>query len=117
MEGKKVKQHSLLGVASFTAAIITVALVVILLLGLGMMYAADPQGYDQWLAGDGNDPLTMLVGFIYLGLIGVALVALGLGIGGLRQKDRDKKFAVIGTVISSLVALGGIFLMILGSSM
>ncbi len=108
------QQHSLLGVVSFTAAIISAAFLVLLILVLAVMAASDPQGYDLLFADEAEE---MLLGFIILGFAGIALVALGLGIGGLRQKERDKKFAVIGTVISSLVVLGTIFLMILGISL
>ena len=115
MEGKEVKQqHSLLGVVSFTAAIISAAFLVLLILVLEVMSASDPQGYDLLFADEAEE---MLMGFIVLWFAGLALLALGLGIGGLYQKERDKKFAVIGTVISSLVALGIIVAMIRGASM
>ena len=58
-----------------------------------------------------------MVGFFLLAFLGVALVSLGLGIGGLLQKKRKKIFAILGTVFSSVSLVSTIFLMILGLAM
>ena len=46
--------------------------------------------------------------------LGASLVALGLGIGGLIQKDRKKIFAILGTVFAAITFLGTILLMMVG---
>ena len=46
--------------------------------------------------------------------LGATLLALGLGIGGLLQKERNKIFAILGTVMSAVTFVGTIFLLIIG---
>ncbi len=41
--------------------------------------------------------------YFFLGILFTSLVALGLGIGGLRQKDRKKLFAILGTIFSAFL--------------
>jgi hypothetical protein len=43
---------------------------------------------------------------IFLGILFSSLFALGLGIGGLRQKDQKKLFAIQGTIFSALLICG-----------
>ncbi len=43
-----------------------------------------------------------LLGIFGIGFIIVELVAFGLGIGGLRQKETKKILAILGTVFSSV---------------
>ena len=45
----------------------------------------------------------IMVGGAIVGLLIADFVALGLGIGGLFQKERKKIFAILGTVFSSAV--------------
>jgi hypothetical protein len=45
----------------------------------------------------------------------VDLVALGLGIGGLFQKDRKKIFPILGTIFSTLAIIGIVFVIVIGS--
>ena len=44
-----------------------------------------------------------------------SLVALGLGIGGLTEKDQKKLYAILGTVFSVVTLVGTIFLVLLGA--
>ena len=46
-----------------------------------------------------------------------ALVSLGLGIGGLLQKERKKVFAILGTVFSAAIILCTVALIALGLAM
>ena len=50
--------------------------------------------------------------YFSLGILFMSLVALGLGIGGLRQKDRKKLFAILGTIFSVLLICGIGFLLL-----
>lgn len=59
----------------------------------------------------------ILVGLMIIFMMLVCLVSLGLGIGGLVQKDRQKIFAILGTTFSGLIILGTVGLIALGMSM
>ncbi|MBU2713971.1 hypothetical protein [Zooshikella harenae] len=65
--------------------------------------------------GIGQKPIAaVIVGLLFFVVVGLSLVALGLGIGGLIQKQRRKVFAVLG-IIFSVVALAMMaFVMVLG---
>ncbi|MDX9980739.1 MAG: hypothetical protein RBU25_12010 [Lentisphaeria bacterium] len=52
---------------------------------------------------------------LIIGMMLLDLVALGLGIGGLIQKDRKKVFAILGTIFSGLTIGGVLLLMVLGT--
>ena len=58
--------------------------------------------------------LAMELGFLF-GL-GMALLGVGLAIGGLMQADRKKVFAVLGLIFNGLVLLGGLGMFILTQS-
>jgi hypothetical protein len=75
------------------------------------MEASTPGGMDEDSAG------AVMVGLILFAFLGAALVALGLGIGGLLQKERKKIFAILGAVFSSVCLVGTISLVILGLTM
>ena len=51
------------------------------------------------------------------GGIGADLIALGLGIGGLRQKERKKIFPILGIIVSSLKIIGVIIIIVIGIMM
>lgn len=100
--------HSGVGIASLIlTAIVTVSLFAAFVVA-GVL---NTQGRGQ------TDPLTMLVGFVVISLLGLDLVALGLGITALCQRDRKKLFGVLGTVISSVVLLGTAGLILVGVMM
>ena len=48
--------------------------------------------------------------------ITITLVSLGLGIGGLVQKERKKIFAILGTIFSATITLGTVALIALAGS-
>ena len=57
---------------------------------------------------------------LYMGIFGIGfliaeLVALGLGIGGLRQKETEKNLATLGTVFSSVALV--VLVLLIGLSM
>ncbi|MGU5664466.1 hypothetical protein, partial [Aeromonas sanarellii] len=62
-------------------------------------------------------PGAVIVGLFLFAFLGAALVALGLGIAGLLQKERKKLFAILGTVFSAVSLVVTIFIMIIGSAM
>ena len=101
------QKHSGLGIASFTTSVVSGILMFLLLLIAGVMEASTPGGMDENSAG------AMMVGFFLLAFLGAALVALGLGIGGLIQKDRKKIYAILGTVFATVTVVLTIFIMML----
>ena len=56
----------------------------------------------------------VMLGFGLIGLSIANLVALGLGIAGLFQKERKRIFAILGTVFSSAVIVVTVALVIFG---
>ena len=60
---------------------------------------------------------TILIGLFVFASLVVSFVALGLGVAGLLQKDRNKTFAIVGIAISAVAFLGTLFLLIVGLAM
>ena len=102
------QKHSGLGIASFITSIISGILTLVLIGVAGVMQASTPGGMDEKSAG------AVVVGLFMIFFLGASLVALGLGIGGLIQKDRKKIFAILGTVFAAITFLGTILLMMVG---
>lgn len=102
------KKHSGLGVASFITSIISGVFIFLLIVVAGVMEASTPGGMDEESIG------AVMVGLFLLLFLGAALVALGLGIGGLLQKERKKIFAILGTVFSAVWLVITFFIMLLG---
>lgn len=105
------RKHSGLGIASFVTGIISGICLFLLIVIAGVMEASTPGGIDEDSAG------AVMVGLFLFAFMGAALVALGLGIGGLLQKERKKIFAILGTIFSAVPLVGTIFIMMLGLAM
>lgn len=103
--------HSGLGIASFVISILSGVLIFFLIVIAGVMEASTPGGMDEESVG------AIVVGLFLIGFLFTALVALGLGIGGLVQRNRKKIFAILGTVFSGLTIVGTLFIMLLGLAM
>ena len=102
------QKHSGLGIASFITSIVSGILIFLVIVIAGVMEASTPGGMDEESAG------AVMVGLFLFAFLGAALVALGLGIGGLLQKERKKIFAILGTVFSSVSLVLPIFIISLG---
>jgi hypothetical protein len=107
----EVQKHSGLGIASFITSIVSGILILLLIVVAGVMEASTPGGLDEESAG------AFIVGLFLIAFLMAALVALGLGIGGLLQKERKNIFAILGTVFSAVSLVVTIFIMILGIAM
>jgi len=105
------KKHSGFGIASFITSIVSGLLIFLLIVVAGVMETSTPGGIDEESAG------AVMVGLFLFAFLGAALVALGLGIAGLLQKERKKIFAILGTVFSAVSLVVTIFIMIIGSAM
>lgn len=102
------KKHSRLGIASFITSIVSAIFIFLLIVIAGVMETSSPGGIDEKSAG------AMVLGLFLYAFLFASLVALGLGIGGLFQKERKKIFAILGTVFSAVTAIGTIFFIIIG---
>ena len=87
------QKHSSLGIASIITNIVVIFMIAILLVV--------PDLYRPLV---GQIPLSIL----YFVFVFMSLVALGVGIAGLIQKDRKKLFAILGTIFSVLM-IGAFF--------
>lgn len=102
------QKHSGLGVASFVTSMISGLSIFVLIAIAGVMEASTPGGLDE------NSAAAMVVGLVLFLFIGLSLVALGLGIAGLMQKDRKKIFAVLGTVFSAVAMVCTVAIIAIG---
>lgn len=103
------QKHSGIGIASFVISIVAGILIFIVLGIAGSLEASTPGGIDE------NSTEAVMVGLAIIGLLFLNVLSVGLGIGGLLQKERKKIFAILGTVFSSFLILSVIGLMILGT--
>ena len=100
--------HSRLGIASFIISIAAGILIFMLVVIAGVMEASAPGGMDE------DSPAAVMIGLFIFALLGASLVALCLGIAGVLQADRNRVFAILGTLFSVGSFLFTIFIMILG---
>lgn len=101
-------KHSGLGIASFIISLISAALIFILMAIAGVLEVSTPGGMSEESAG------AVLIGLFLILFLIVCLVALGLGIGGLVQKERKKLFAILGTLFSGVTFVGTLFVLLIG---
>ncbi len=103
-------KHSGLGIASFVLGILNLIFWFVLLAVAGYLELSTPGGLGS------NDGLAMVVGLVAMLLMGLCLLALGLGIGGWVQKQHKKIFAILGVVVSGLTIMMMIGTILLGMS-
>ena len=90
-------KNSGIGIASFVISM-AAGILTLVVFGIGGVIEASTPG------GIGKESVeAIMIGFGLIGLLIANFVALGLGIGGLFQKERKKIFAILGTVFSSAV--------------
>jgi len=102
------QKHSGLGIASFILSCISGFCLFFTILEAGIIEASN-QGESN-----DNTSLLMFVGFSVLAFLFVALIASGLGIAGLIQKDRNKIYAVFGTIFSASAILVTLYILVVG---
>ena len=104
-------KHSGVGIASFVTSIVAGVLIFLLVIIAGVLEVSTPGGMDE------ESIAAVLIGLFLFASLGAELVALGLGIGGLIQKDRKKIFAILGVVFSATALLITLFILFLGLAM
>ena len=105
------QKHSGIGIASFILSLLIGVLLFMVVMFAGYMEVTTPGGISE------ESVSAIMLGLVIIGLLLLELVAFGLGIGGLFQKDRKKLFAILGTIFSGLAILGVVALMIIGSNL
>ncbi len=119
------QQHSKLGIASLIISLGTfllyclVIIAVVAVVGnkVSTFQNQDPNEIArQMQSGEMNDILIPMVLFVacFFASPVLSIVGLGLGIGGLFQKDKQKVFSILGTVLSSLLLCGSGGFVLLG---
>jgi hypothetical protein len=103
------QKHSGLGIASFIISIPVGILIFLTITIAGVMEVSTPGGLNE------ESPKAVLLGMLLLGCFFLELSAIGLGIGGLLQKDRKKVFSILGLSFSGGTILFTGFLILLGS--
>ena len=101
-------KHSGIGIASFITSIVVIILFFSIFIFAAIVAISTPGGVDE------ESVEVAVFGIVIIALLLVGLVAIGLGIGGLYQKDRKKIFSILGTTFSSVTVVGIILLMIVG---
>ena len=102
------EKHSGLGVASFVISAVAGLAMFVLLLIASVLQATTPGGIDKRSAGN------ILLGFSMLALVGVDVIAIGLGIAGILQRERKKLFAILGTIFAFATVACTMFLVVIG---
>ncbi|MFM2480303.1 hypothetical protein [Celerinatantimonas sp. YJH-8] len=102
------QKHSGVGIASFIISIVTAVFSFLFILIAGVVSTLVPGGLDR------HSGALILIGLFVIIFIFSELVALGLGIAGLCQRDRNKIFAILGTVFSVVALLITMLLALIG---
>jgi len=102
-------KHSGLGIASFVLSVVGGILTFLVVVVAGVMSAGSPDGLDE------NSAQAIVIGLFIIGFAILDVIALGLGIAALQQKDRKQTFSILGMVFAGCTVLGVIGLMIVGT--
>lgn len=102
------KKHSGLGLASFILSIFSLVALFAALIVFGVIEAQNPGGLDE------ESPVFIALGLAIILFFVLSIVAFGLSIAGLFQKERKKVFAVVGLILSALTVLVIVLLMAIG---
>lgn len=103
------ERHSELGIASTVLSVLMGIAVFALVVTAGVMHTTTPGGISD------TSPVAIVIGLGIIGAIMLDFIALGLGVAGFFQQNRQKLFPILGTIFSSVTLLGTIGLIILGN--
>lgn len=104
-------KHSGLAIASFVTSVVSGVAIFLVIVIAGVLETSTPGGMDDDSAG------TMIIGLLAIFFILTAIVALGLGIAGILQRDRRKVFAILGVTFAAVEIIGTLFVIWVGLSM
>lgn len=105
------RPHSGLGIASFIIALASAVLMFLLIMMAGALEASTPGGINE------ESAVAVIIGLFLILFMITSVLALGLGLAGLVQRERRKVFPVLGTVFSSFTVLGAVLVVLVGLAM
>ena len=105
------QKHSGFGIASFITSIVSGVLLFMTLMIAGVLESTTPGLLDEESGG------AFLIGIFFIIILIAELIALGLGIGGIFQKERKKLYSILGTIISAAVIVIMVVLIFLGMAL
>lgn len=100
--------HSGLGIASFIISL-AAGFTLLVLFGIAGVLESQHGGLDE------ESAAAIVLGLVVVVAILAQLLALGLGIAGMVQTERNKLFGVLGTVFSATGLLGCLLLLLFGA--
>lgn len=98
------RKHSRVGIVSFVLSIVLGAVFFIAF----CICAAIALEAEQKGAAEAPGPELVLPVCVLMGALFASIIPLGLGIGGICEKDSKKLFSILGTVFSGILVLIGI---------
>lgn len=101
-------KNSGIGIASFVLSILASVGFFIVFMVAGYLEVTTPGGMGE------ESGAALVVGLFIIGLLILELVALGLGIGGLLQKDCKRTLALLGTIFSGVATICILGVIVLG---
>ncbi len=101
-------KHSGLGIASFVLSLLSGFSIFALVVVSALLEAANPGAMNE------ESPIAVAVGLMLFFLLGLCLLAIGLGIGGMFQGSRKKIFCILGTAFSALTFFATVLLVLVG---
>ncbi len=103
-QSNNVLMQSGLGIASFSISITAGVLIFILFIAAVVVEATTPAGVY------GESGRGIIVGLLIMTLVFADIVALGLGLAGLAQRDRRRILAAWGTICWAVAVIGTVAL-------
>ncbi|MBI1322603.1 hypothetical protein GC170_05390 [bacterium] len=103
-------KQSGLGIASFVLSILCGFAIFSIIVVAGYLDMSRPEGLDD------NSPEALFIGFSMILAMGITVVAFGLGLAALFQRNRRMSLAILGMFFSCMIIVGTILLIILGNS-
>ncbi|WP_257385608.1 hypothetical protein [Tahibacter caeni] len=104
-------RHSGLGIASFMMSIVAALCIVSLFAVAGYLELSTPGGVRE------DSPLAAGIGLLMFLFLGLAFIALCLGIAGLFEKRRRRVLAGLGTAFSAFTLISAVTLVLVGIAM
>lgn len=101
------QSNSKLGTAALATGIVSATSFFILIMGAGAIIESKPWGMDAKSA-------TTMVRILLYAVLGLSLLALGLGIAGRFQAERKQTFATLGAMMAAVTILAWLAIIPLG---
>lgn len=101
-------RHSGMGVASFATSVVAGLLIIVCYIAIISKTVASGGTLDK------HSSFAIISGMIIMALLMCDMIALGLGIAGIIEKNRKRIYAILGIIISAVMILMVISLTIVG---